>query len=186
LLEIRISTSWGSYSISDRCFGVVEHNFYGFLKISSSISKPKGVSLRFYQKMSFHNKNWSKIRISSPWGLYFCSVRHYGVVHKFFEVQKNIEFWVKTQRGEPSVLPTNVRSRWKWTKICISSLWDLYYVSIRYFGDVNKFLGVLKNIEFRLKTQRCYHLVLPKNVCSWWKQAKSLYFILVRPIFCLS
>jgi hypothetical protein len=51
--------------MSIRRFDVV-HKFVGVLKISSFGSKPKRMSLRFYQKMFVHGKNRLKICISLP------------------------------------------------------------------------------------------------------------------------
>jgi hypothetical protein len=88
---------------------------WGFWKILSFGQKPKEVSFWFYKKMYVCDENWPKICISSPWGPYFCSVRHYGVVHNFSEVLKNIKFRLKTQR-ELLVLSKNVCSWWKRVK----------------------------------------------------------------------
>jgi hypothetical protein len=54
--------------------------------------------LLFFEKTSIHDENKLKICISSLWGPYSCSVRHYGVLHKFLFVLKTIEFRLKTQR----------------------------------------------------------------------------------------
>jgi hypothetical protein len=48
-----------------RHYGIAD-SFFTFLKTSSFASKPKGICLRFYQQMSVHDKNGSKILISSP------------------------------------------------------------------------------------------------------------------------
>jgi hypothetical protein len=50
-------------------------------------SKPEGVSLRFYRNMSAHDENWLESRISSLWGPYSCSVRHYSAPQFF------LRFW---------------------------------------------------------------------------------------------
>jgi hypothetical protein len=66
----------------------------------------------FYRKMSFRDKNWSEIRISSPWGSYYCLVRHYGVVHNFLRFWKIPCFGSKPKR----LLPKNFCSWWKLAK----------------------------------------------------------------------
>jgi hypothetical protein len=55
-LEIHILFPWGTYSFLVRHFGVV-HKFLGFQKISSFGSKPKWVSIWFYQQISIHIEN---------------------------------------------------------------------------------------------------------------------------------
>jgi hypothetical protein len=130
------------------------YTIFQFWKISSFSSKHKGVILQFYRKTSICDKNWSKIQISSPWGLYSCSIRHYSVVHIFFEILKNIEFRFITQMGYPSILPKNICSRWKHVENSYFILVWSYSCSIRHYCDVHNFLEVLKNIEFQLKAQR--------------------------------
>jgi hypothetical protein len=157
-LEIRISFPWGPYSLLFRHFGVV-YKFLRVLKISSFGSKPKGVSLRFYRKTYLCDKNWSEIHILSTW-------EHKGVSLWFY--RKNV-----------------VRGK-NYPKIHISSTWGSYSCSVRRSGVVHKFLGVLKNIKFQLKTQRGWLAFgFTKNVYSRWKLAENLYFIHVRPIFLL-
>jgi hypothetical protein len=151
------------------------YTIFQFWKISSFSSKHKGVSLQFYRKTSICNKNWSEIQISSLWGLYSCSIRHYSVVHIFFEILKNIEFRFITQMGYPSILPKNVCSRWKHVENSyLIPVWP-YSCSIRHYCVVHNFLEVLKNIEFQIKTQR-YPSVLLTNVCPQWKRAKKSVF----------
>jgi hypothetical protein len=101
-----ISSPWGTYFISIVHFSAI-YKFLVILKKSSLGSKLKCVSLRFYQKMSVPNENWSEIHISSSWGPYSCSVRFYGGVHYFLRFSKISSF------GSKSILPKNVCSRWK-------------------------------------------------------------------------
>jgi hypothetical protein len=54
-------------------------------------SKPKVVSLQFYQKMSLHRENGLDIRISS--------FARLDIMVNFFEVLKNVKLRLKTQRG---------------------------------------------------------------------------------------
>jgi hypothetical protein len=55
--------------------------------------------LQFYQKMSAHDENCLEICISTPWGPYYISARHFDVVHKFLGVLKIIEFFGSKSKG---------------------------------------------------------------------------------------
>jgi hypothetical protein len=69
--------------IPDRLYIMVMYlKFYGFQKISNLGSKFKGVSLRFYWKMSVSDKNWPKLRIYWSWCPYSGSVIHNGIIFK--------------------------------------------------------------------------------------------------------
>jgi hypothetical protein len=78
---------------------VLYTNFLRFQKISSFGSKPKVANLLFYWRTFVHDENGPNIYISSRWGLYSILVTHFGVVHKFLGVLKNIEIRIKTQWG---------------------------------------------------------------------------------------
>jgi hypothetical protein len=67
----------------------------------------------------------------------------------------------------------------------MSSLWGSYYVFIRRFDLVHKFLGVFKNIEFWHKTQWVSLWVYRKTSVRDNKLAKNLYFLSMRVILCL-
>jgi hypothetical protein len=80
--------------------------------------------------MSVHGENGPKNRISSPGGKYSCSVRYFDVVHKILGVLKNIKIWKKISLW--FYRQTSVHSE-NWPKICISSLFGLYYVAVKCF-----------------------------------------------------
>jgi hypothetical protein len=134
------------------------------------------------RKMFYSRWNWSDIRILSLWDLYFCSVRHYSVVHIFFSFEK---YQVSVQNPK-AVLSKNVYSWWKLARNS-----NFIFVRPIFFSqsDITMlyiiFFEILKNIEFRFKKQRGYPSILPKNICSRWKHVENSYFIPVRPIFLL-
>jgi hypothetical protein len=84
------------------------------LKISSFHSKHKMVSLQFYRQTSVHGKNGSKNCISSPWGSYSCSVRHYGVAQIFWGFEK---YQVSAQNSKGLAFGFNKKLRFT-AKMC--------------------------------------------------------------------
>jgi hypothetical protein len=116
--------------------------------------KTKGVSLRFYRKTSGRDENWPEICISSPWDPYSYSAWHYSVVQISFRFCKISSFGSKPKGITVWFYRKMCVHSENKPKICISSLWGTYSISVRCFGVAHKFLWVLKNIEFRLKTQR--------------------------------
>jgi hypothetical protein len=69
------------------------------------------------------------------------------------------------------------------SEIHFSSPCGSYSVSVSRFSGINKFLWVLKNIEFHLKAQRGIAFGFIENVWSRSKLAENSYFIPVMPIF---
>jgi hypothetical protein len=63
MLKIHISSLWGSFSISVRCFDVVHKFLVGFEKYRVVPQNTKGLRLLFYRKMSIHEENCLEIRI---------------------------------------------------------------------------------------------------------------------------
>jgi hypothetical protein len=54
----------------------------------------------------------SQKSVFNPYETHILSrLNFFGAVHNFFEVLKKIEFQLKTQNGQPSVLLKNVTSR---------------------------------------------------------------------------
>jgi hypothetical protein len=119
------------------------------LKNANFDLKFKGVNLYFNENASLWDENKPKIYILSMWGTYSLDIIDMYLM--FVDVLKNIEFWLKTQRVSLWFYwKASIRSENK-MKICISYLWGSYSVSVRCFGTVHNFLGVLKNTNFRLK-----------------------------------
>jgi hypothetical protein len=127
---------------------------WGFWKILSFGQKPKEVSFWFYKKCMFATKTGRK------------SVFHLHEAHIFARLDIMVlytiflRFWkISSFASKPKgsfwfYRKTSVHDE-NGSKIHISSLWGPYSFFVRHFGDVHKFLGVLKNIECRLKTERC-------------------------------
>jgi hypothetical protein len=112
-------------------------------KYRVSAQNTKRLAFTFTEKHLSAIKNWPNIHILSLWDPYSCSVRHYSIVHNCFKVLKNIVFWLKTQTYVRLWLAFGITEKvcslWKWSKICISSTWGPYYVSIIRFDNVHKF-----------------------------------------------
>jgi hypothetical protein len=126
--------------------------FLRFWKISSFDSKHKAVRLWFYQKMHVRDKNWLKIHIWYLWDPYSCSVRHYGVVHKFFMFSKISSFDSKPKRLAFD-FTNNPLFKWNGLKSIFLSLWCPYSCSVRHYDVVHNFLRFWKISSFRRKNQ---------------------------------
>jgi hypothetical protein len=95
--KLCISLSWPRI-VNWLSIAVPYFNFYGSWKISHFCSKPKGVSLQFYRKLSVWGKNWSKLCSSVSWPPYCESVIYNGPVFQFLRVLKNLTFFLEIQR----------------------------------------------------------------------------------------
>jgi hypothetical protein len=92
--KIHMSCLWGPYSYSVRHYHDV-HIFLDFEKYQIFAQNTKRVSLQCYKKMFVRDENWPEIHISWLWGSSYAPVRHYGIVHKLFEVFKKSIFGSK-------------------------------------------------------------------------------------------
>lgn len=115
-------------------------------------------------KASICGESKPKICISFPLGSY-----------KFVCVLKNIEFQFKAQKVCLRFYwKTSVRGENK-LKIHISSPQGPYSVLFRRFGIIHNFLWCLKNIEFRLKTQRSVFGFTKKHLFVMKTGQKSVF-----------
>jgi hypothetical protein len=146
--KICISSPWDTYSFLVRHYGGV-YIFFRFWKISSFDLKSKDVRLWFYQKHLFVMKTGQK-SVFHPSEFHILTRLDITVLYTFFRFWKISSFASKPKGvTEKRLFVAKINQ-----KIRILSSWDPYSFSIRHFDDIHKFLSILKNNEFRLKTQR--------------------------------
>jgi hypothetical protein len=89
------------------------HNFFWDLKkYGFSAQNLKSYLSFFIKKMFVRNENWPEIHISCCES-YLLPRLDITVLYIIFSGFENIEFYLKTRRDYPSVLPKNVCSWWK-------------------------------------------------------------------------
>jgi hypothetical protein len=135
-----------------------------FWKYQISVQNRKGLAFGFNEKCLFTVKTGRK-SIFHPREAHILSRLDILVLYiNFYGFWKILSFDPKPKEVSLRILRKMSARDENLPEIRISSPWGSYCVWVRCFGVVHKFIGVLKNIEFQLKTQRGLPSVLPKIV----------------------
>jgi hypothetical protein len=130
-------------------------NFRGFKKYRVSTQILNRVTLQVYQKMSVHGNVFWKF-IFHPHETHILTRLDVIILYTIFLGPEKYRIQAQNLKGLVSLWlyqQTYIHNENR-PKIRISSSWCLYSISVRHIDVVHKFLGVSKNIEFRLKTKR--------------------------------